>query len=146
MGGRDTPSGPFCVTLVVDLPIAKPDALEVIAFVSDGAVENARTAFPRVGLAPNVWAEVQIPRFADPRIEYVDVEMDEEVLVSDNAEHLIRRFRSADIRPSKIAVANADSHDVLATFHACAPIWATQPKMTSSTSWGGTSIRSRAPC
>jgi hypothetical protein len=73
MGGRDTPSGPFCVTLVVDLPIAKPDALEVIAFVSDGVVENARTAFPRVGLAPNVWAEVQIPRFADPPPLAVDV-------------------------------------------------------------------------
>lgn len=54
------------VTLVVDLPITKLDALEVIAFVSDGSVENAGTAFPRVLAGRNVWAEVQIPRCADP--------------------------------------------------------------------------------
>lgn len=73
MGMRDTPGGPFVVTLVVDLPIAKPDALDVIAFVSDGEVEHARTAYPRVGLAPNVWAEVAIPKFADPPPLAVDV-------------------------------------------------------------------------
>lgn len=71
--GRDTASGPFVVTLVVDLPIAKPDALEVIAFVADSQVEHARTAFPRVSLAPDVWAEVQIPRFADPPPLAIDV-------------------------------------------------------------------------
>ncbi|TDN91778.1 hypothetical protein [Microbacterium sp. BK668] len=71
--GRDTASGPFVVTLVVDLPIAKPDALEVIAFVADTEVQNARTAYPRVSLEPDVWAEVQIPRFADPPPLAIDV-------------------------------------------------------------------------
>lgn len=61
------------MTIVVDLPIARPDALEVIAFVSDGVVEGAHTAFPRVGLAPNAWAEVQIPHFADPPPFAIDV-------------------------------------------------------------------------
>lgn len=73
LGGRDTASAPFVVTLVVDLPITKLDALDVIAFVSDGAVENARTAYPRVSLGPSAWAEVQIPRFADPPPLAVDV-------------------------------------------------------------------------
>ena len=73
LGSRDTASAPFVVTLVVDMPITKLDALEVIAFVSDGAVENARTAYPRVPVGPNVWAEVQIPRFADPPPIAVDV-------------------------------------------------------------------------
>ena len=45
--GRDTATAPFVVTLVVDMPITWLDALEVIAFVSDGAVENAGTAHPR---------------------------------------------------------------------------------------------------
>lgn len=61
------------MTLVVDLPITKLDALEVVAFVSDGAVENAGTASPRVSVGPNAWAEVQIPRFADPPPVAVDV-------------------------------------------------------------------------
>ena len=61
------------VTLVVDMAITKPEALEVIAFVSDGVVENARTAFPRVHVGKNAWAEVQIPRFADPPPVVVDV-------------------------------------------------------------------------
>lgn len=73
LGGRDTASGPFVVTLVVDLPIAKLDALDVIAFVADAEIQNAGTAYPRVGLAPNVWAEVQIPKFADPPPLAVDV-------------------------------------------------------------------------
>lgn len=73
LGDRDTASGPFVVTLVVDLPITKLDALDVIAFVSDGIVENAGTAHPRVPLAPSAWAEVQIPRFADPPPLAVDV-------------------------------------------------------------------------
>ena len=73
LGFRDAASGPFAVTIVVDLPITKLDALEVIAFVSDGSVENGRTAFPRVSLAPNAWAEVQIPRFADPPPIAIDV-------------------------------------------------------------------------
>jgi hypothetical protein len=55
------------------MPITKLDALEVIAFVSDGVVENAGTAFPRVHVGRNAWAEVQIPRFADPPPIAVDV-------------------------------------------------------------------------
>lgn len=70
---RDTAGGPFVATLVVDLPISKLDALEVIAFVCDGAVDHAGTAFPRVSLAPDVWAEVQIPKFGDPPPLAVDV-------------------------------------------------------------------------
>lgn len=70
---RDAASGRFVVTLVVDLPITKPDALEVIAFVADADVERRGTAHPRVGLAPDVWAEVQIPRFADPPPVAIDV-------------------------------------------------------------------------
>lgn len=70
---RDTASGPFVVTLVVDLPITKLDALDVIAFASDSSVEHPGTAYPRVGLAPNVWAEVQIPKFADPPPLAIDV-------------------------------------------------------------------------
>ncbi|RKT31265.1 hypothetical protein DEU34_3204 [Microbacterium sp. AG1240] len=70
---RDTASGPFVVTLVVDVPITKLDALDVIAFAADSVIEHAGTAWPRVGLAPNVWAEVQIPRFADPPPLAIDV-------------------------------------------------------------------------
>ncbi|MEV7693767.1 hypothetical protein AB0N73_10610 [Microbacterium sp. NPDC089189] len=70
---RDTASGPFVVTLVVDMPITKLDALDVIAFAADSVVDHAGTAFPRVGLAPNAWAEVQIPKFADPPPLTVDV-------------------------------------------------------------------------
>lgn len=70
---RDTASGPFVVTLVVDMPITKLDALDVVAFAADSYVEHAGTAFPRVGLAPNVWAEVQIPKFADPPPLAIDV-------------------------------------------------------------------------
>ncbi|MFJ6652600.1 hypothetical protein ACIQLJ_07385 [Microbacterium sp. NPDC091313] len=70
---RDTAGAPFVVTLVVDLPITKLDALDTIAFVADGAVEHAGTAYPRVGLGPGAWAEVQIPRFADPPPLAVDV-------------------------------------------------------------------------
>ncbi|TFV82401.1 hypothetical protein E4V99_15985 [Microbacterium sp. dk485] len=73
IGVRDTAGGPFVVTLVVNLPITKLDALEVIAFVSDGPVEHAGTAHPRVSLAPHVWAEVQIPKFADPPPLAVDI-------------------------------------------------------------------------
>ena len=73
LGERDTASAPFVATLVVDLPITKLDALEVIAFVSDGAIENAGTAYPRVSVGPNAWAEVQIPRFADPPPLAIDV-------------------------------------------------------------------------
>jgi hypothetical protein len=70
---RDTASGPFVVTLVVDMPITKLDALDVIAFAADSHVEHAGTAYPRVGLAPNAWAEVQIPKFADPPPIAIDV-------------------------------------------------------------------------
>ena len=73
LGGRDTASAPFAVTLVVDMAITKLDALDVIAFVSDGVVENAGTAVPRVHVGPNAWAEVQIPRFADPPPVAIDV-------------------------------------------------------------------------
>ena len=70
---RDTASGPYVVTLIVDLPVTKLDALDVIAFAADSSVEHAGTAHPRVGLAPNVWAEVQIPKFADPPPIAIDV-------------------------------------------------------------------------
>lgn len=61
------------VTLVVDLPITKLDALDTIAFVADSAVANADTASPRVPLSSDAWAEVQIPRFADPPPLAIDV-------------------------------------------------------------------------
>ncbi|WP_065571477.1 hypothetical protein [Microbacterium oleivorans] len=80
--GRDTASGPFVVTLVVDLPITKPDALETIAFACDGVVEHARTAYPRVSLSPGAWAEVQIPKFADPPPLAIDVCSDESTAVA----------------------------------------------------------------
>lgn len=70
---RDTASGPFVVTLVVDMPVTKLDALDVIAFVADGSVQHPGTANPRVSLAPHVWAEVQIPKFADPPPLAIDV-------------------------------------------------------------------------
>ncbi|MCR2791890.1 hypothetical protein NQ156_02310 [Microbacterium sp. zg.Y625] len=70
---RDTPGGPHAVTLVVDMPVTKLDALDVIAFVADAVIDNAGTAFPRVGLAPDAWAEVQIPKFADPPPLAIDV-------------------------------------------------------------------------
>jgi hypothetical protein len=70
---RDTASGPFVVTLVVNMPITKLDALDVVAFAADSTVDNAGTAFPRVSLAPHVWAEVQIPKFADPPPIAIDV-------------------------------------------------------------------------
>jgi hypothetical protein len=70
-GGMPPPV--FVTTLVVDLPVGKLDALEVIAFVADGPVEGAGTASPRVPLGPDVWAEVEIPRFGDPPPLAVDV-------------------------------------------------------------------------
>ncbi|KAA9106337.1 hypothetical protein [Microbacterium rhizomatis] len=82
LGGRDTASGPFVVTLVADMPVTKLDALEVIAFVSDGGVEHAGTAFPRVPVGPNAWAEVQIPRFADPPPVAIDVCSDASIEVA----------------------------------------------------------------
>lgn len=72
-GTRDTPTGPFVVTVVVDMAVTKLDALDVIAFVSDGDVAHAGSAHPRVPLAPGVWAEVQIPKFADPPPLAIDV-------------------------------------------------------------------------
>lgn len=70
---RDTAGGPFVVTLVVDMPVTKLDALDVIAFAADSSVDFAGTAYPRVSLAPNAWAEVQIPKFADPPPIAIDV-------------------------------------------------------------------------
>lgn len=70
------------MTLVVDLPITKLDALDVIAFVSDGAVENAGTAYPRVPVGRNAWAEVQIPRFADPPPVAIEVCSDASIEVA----------------------------------------------------------------
>lgn len=71
--GRDTAGGPFVLPLVVDIAVSKLDALDVIAFVCDGAVEHAGTAYPRVGLAANAWAEVEIPKFGDPPPLVIDV-------------------------------------------------------------------------
>ncbi len=92
MDMRDTAGAPFVTTLVVDMAITKLDALEVIAFVADGAVEHAGTAHPRVPLEPHVWAEVQIPRFADPPPLAVDVCSDASAA---RAERAARRLRTA---------------------------------------------------
>lgn len=70
------------MTLVVDMPITKLDALDVVAFVSDGAVEHAGTAYPRVSIGPNAWAEVQIPRFSDPPPIAIDVCSDASIEVA----------------------------------------------------------------
>ncbi|WP_295791027.1 hypothetical protein [uncultured Microbacterium sp.] len=64
------------VTLVVNMPITKIDALDAIAFAADGSVEGARTMSPRVWLAPHAWAEVEIPKFADPPPFAIDVYSD----------------------------------------------------------------------
>lgn len=60
-------------TIVVDLPIAKPDALTTVAFVADSEVEDAGTAHPRVWLGPQAWAQIEIPLFADPPPIAIDV-------------------------------------------------------------------------
>ncbi|MDN3444668.1 hypothetical protein [Microbacterium sp. APC 3901] len=70
---RDAANAAFVVTIVVDMPITKLHALDVIAFASDSAIRDARTASPRVPLSPDAWAEVQIPRFADPPPIAIDV-------------------------------------------------------------------------
>ncbi|MBD7956242.1 hypothetical protein H9651_01145 [Microbacterium sp. Sa4CUA7] len=70
---RDTAGGPFAATLVVNMPVTKLDALDVIAYVADAEIEYAGTADPRVPLAPGAWAEVQIPKFADPPPLAIDV-------------------------------------------------------------------------
>lgn len=54
------------VSLVVNLPIAKPDALDVIALVSDGEVSDPGSADPHVWVSPRSWAVVELPRFAEP--------------------------------------------------------------------------------
>ena len=82
---RDAASGPYVVTLVVDVPANKLDALAVIAFVADSSIEHAGTAYPRVPLEPNVWAEVQIPKFADPPPLAIDVCSDASRAVVDAA-------------------------------------------------------------
>ena len=69
----DTANATFAVSIVVDMPITKLHALDVIAFVADSAIADARTASPRVPLSPDAWAEVQIPRFADPPPIAIDV-------------------------------------------------------------------------
>lgn len=69
----DTADATFAVSIVVDMPITKLHALDVIAFVSGSAIADARTASPRVSLSPDAWAEVQIPRFADPPPIAIDV-------------------------------------------------------------------------
>lgn len=69
----DTANATFAVSIVVDMPITKLHALDVIAFVADSAIGDARTASPRVPLSPDAWAEVQIPRFADPPPIAIDV-------------------------------------------------------------------------
>ncbi|WP_442576925.1 hypothetical protein ACSBPH_07310 [Microbacterium sp. F51-2R] len=94
-GGRDAASGRYVVTLVIDLPITKPDALEVISFVADGEVEHRGTAHPRVSIAPGVWAEVQIPRFADPPPLAIDVCSDASI---EEAAHAADRLAEALVR------------------------------------------------
>jgi len=55
------------------MPITKLDALDTIAFVADGEVEGAGTVRPRVWLSPDAWAQVEIPKFADPPPLAIDV-------------------------------------------------------------------------
>jgi len=81
----DTADATFAVTLVVDMPITKLHALDVIAFAADSAIRDARTASPRVPLSPEAWAEVQIPRFADPPPIAIDVCSDASVDVASAA-------------------------------------------------------------
>ncbi|MDQ1130529.1 hypothetical protein [Microbacterium sp. SORGH_AS_0888] len=81
--------GPFVVTLVADVAASRPDALEVIAFVSDGTVEHRGTAYPRVGLAPSAWAEVHIPKLADPPPVVIDVCSDASAAVARRAAALL---------------------------------------------------------
>lgn len=69
----DTVDAPFVVTIVVDMAVTALDALDVIAFAADSSIEHAGSASPRVGLAPDAWAEVHIPKFADPPPLAVDV-------------------------------------------------------------------------
>ncbi|MBW9110637.1 hypothetical protein JNB61_12710 [Microbacterium ureisolvens] len=61
------------VTLVIDLPITKLDALDTVAFVADGEVEGAGSVSPRVWLSTDAWAQVEIPKFADPPPLAIDV-------------------------------------------------------------------------
>lgn len=70
------PETQHTVTLVVNMPITKIDALDAIAFAADGGVEDAGTARPRVWLAPHAWAEVEIPQFADPPPFAIDIVSD----------------------------------------------------------------------
>jgi hypothetical protein len=70
---RDTADAPFVVTIVVDTAVTALDALEVIAFAADARIEREGSAYPRVGLAPDAWAEVHIPKFADPPPLAIDV-------------------------------------------------------------------------
>lgn len=78
----DTANATFAVSIVVDMPITKLHALDVIAFVADSAIADARTASPRVPLSPDTWAVVQIPRFADPPPIAIDVCSDASVDVA----------------------------------------------------------------
>lgn len=66
-------STPHVVTLVIDMPITKLDALDTIAFLADGEVEGAGTVAPVVWLSPDTWAQVEIPKFADPPPIAIDV-------------------------------------------------------------------------
>ncbi|MDZ8172591.1 hypothetical protein [Microbacterium xanthum] len=61
------------LTLVVDLPVTKTDALDVIALACHGEVVGARTPHPRVGLTAHEWAEVEVPKFGDPPPLAIDV-------------------------------------------------------------------------
>lgn len=67
------------------MPITKLHALDVIAFAADSAIQDARTTSPRVPLSPEAWAEVQIPRFADPPPIAIDVCSDASVEVASAA-------------------------------------------------------------
>ncbi|TQK20297.1 hypothetical protein FBY40_2826 [Microbacterium sp. SLBN-154] len=76
------------VSLVVNLPIAKPDALAVIALVSDGEVQDAGSADPRVWVSAKSWAMVDLPRFAEPPPFAVDVCSDEAAAAREDARRL----------------------------------------------------------
>ncbi|MFE1644029.1 hypothetical protein [Microbacterium sp. P01] len=63
----------YVVSIIVDAPITKLDALDVVAFVADSAIEGAGTAHPRVRIGAHAWAEVEIPKFADPPPLAIDI-------------------------------------------------------------------------
>ena len=63
----------FAATLVLRRAVTKPDALAMIALVTDRPVEGAGSVRPRVTLGEGAWAEVEIPKFGEPPPLAIDV-------------------------------------------------------------------------